>query len=191
MKNLLETKNYEAIRQALTENPSLANEGIPFDDANQALAHPLHRVCDGVFSGKYSDEEALEMAKIFVEFGADINGGKLVAKKDTPLIAASSLGADLVACYYVDQDAEIGHGGTHGGTALHWAAWCGRPLVVEKLIKAGAEINRICIDHQASPLFWAIHGFKFVDGKDPKPYAACARILIEAGADKTIPNGDG
>ncbi len=191
MKNLIENKNYAAIKQALSQNPNLANEGIPFDDMNPTKAHPLHRLCDAVFAKKITDDEAVEIAKIFVEFGANIEGGELVEKQDTPLIAAASLGADGVACFYVDQSAAIGHAGTHGGTALHWAAWCGRPKVVEKLIGAGAEINRICIDHQATPLFWAIHGFKFGNVENVKDYAECVKLLIEAGADKTIPNREG
>src|SRR5688500_15736266 len=127
MKQLLMAKDFTGIREALQKDPALANEAIPcLDGKNPARAHPLHRVCDGVISGLYTDEDALQMAKIFLEFGADINGVKMVHKRDTPLIAAASLHAEKTGEYYIDEGADILHVGTHGGTALHWAAWVGR-----------------------------------------------------------------
>ncbi len=191
MRSLIETKNYAAIRQTLVENPNLANEEIPCDERNPTKAHTLHRICDAVFAKKTTDDEALEIAKIFLEFGADVNGGKLVEKQDSPLVAAASLHADKVGILYIQHGADVSHRGCHGGTALHWAAWCGRPVLVQKLIESGAEINRICIDHQATPLFWAIHGFKFGKSENLENYAECVRLLVAAGADKTIPNRDG
>src|SRR5450432_3217055 len=101
MKKLIDSMNYEGIRRALSDNPDLANEGIPYDDVNTTKAHPLHRICDGVFSKKYTDEEAVSMAKIFLAYGAHINGDQLVEKQDTPLLAAASLNADQVAIFYV------------------------------------------------------------------------------------------
>lgn len=191
IKNLVDTKDYKGLKKTLSQNPELANEGIPYDSVNTTKAHPLHRLCDGVFSGTYSDEEAVEMAKIFLDYGANINGNELIEKKDTPLVAASSLHADKVAVFYIDQGAIINHPGCHGGTALHWAAWCGRPQVVEKLVKTDAEVNKKCIDFQATPLFWAIHGFKNCGSQNLQSYTQCVSTLLEAGANKSIPNVDG
>ena len=191
MKHLIETKNYAAIKEALANNPNLANEGITLGMFCFDKAYPLHRICDAVFAKKITEDEAVEIAKIFLEFGADVNGGELVEKQDSPLVAAASLHADKVGILYIERGADISHRGCHGGTALHWAAWCGRPVLMQKLIESGAEINRICIDHQATPLFWAIHGFKFGKGENLENYAECVRLLVEAGADRTIPNRDG
>jgi len=196
MKKLIENKDYEGIRQALSDNPDLANEGIPYDSVNTTKANPLHRICDAVFVNKITDNEGVEIAKIFLEFGAKIDGEKLVEKKDTPLIAASSLHADQVAIFYLENRANIKHPGTHGGTALHWAAWCGRDKVLGRLVKEGAEINKLCIDFKATPLFWAVHGLNVYLGnggdKNLLPnYLECVRILVQAGADKSIPNADG
>jgi hypothetical protein len=191
MKKLIDNKDYEGIRQALSNNPNLANEGIPYDDVNTTKAHPLHRLCDGVFSKKFTDEEAVKMAKIFLEYGADINGGELVEKQDTPLLAAASLHADQVAMLYIESGANINHAGCHGGTALHWAAWCGRDKVVGRLIQQGAEINKRCIDFNATPLFWAVHGSKNGDKDEAHNYPECVKILIQSGADKNIPNNGG
>jgi uncharacterized protein len=191
VKKLIAKKDYDGLRDILSQYPNLANEGIPYDDMNTTKAHPLHRICDGVFSGKYTDEEAVKMAKIFLEYGADINGNKLSENQDTPLIAASSLHADQVAIFYIESGAEINHAGCHGGTALHWAAWCGRPKVVGRLIQERAEINKRCVDFKATPLFWAVHGLKKGDKTNMHNHLECVKILIQSGADKNIPNGEG
>ena len=191
VKELIDKKDYEGLRNSLSQNPALANEGIPFDEINTTKAHPLHRICDGVYTGKYTDEAGVEMAKIFLEYGADINGGELTEKKDSPLVAAASLHADKVAILYIEQGAVINHPGCHGGTALHWAAWCGRPTVVERLIKEQAEINKRCIDFQSTPLFWAVHGWYSSDKKNMDSYLQCVSLLLQAGADKDIPNSGG
>jgi uncharacterized protein len=191
MKKLIDSADYEGIRQALTENPDLANQGIPYDEVNTTKDHPLHRICDGVFSKKFTDEEAVIMAKIFLANGAHINGDKLIEKQDTPLLAAASLNADQVANLYIENGADIHHAGCHGGTALHWAAWCGRDKVVSRLVEQGAEINKKCIDFKATPLFWAVHGLKNGGNNGNSNHLACVKILVQSGADKNIPNADG
>lgn len=188
IKKLIRSKDYNGLRQALSADPSLANEGIPFDEHNTALAHPLHRICDGVYAGTYTDEEAKKMAEIFLEYGADVNGFGFEEKKDTPLIAAASLAADQVGILYIEKGANIHHGGCHGGTALHWAAWCGRNILLKRLITEKPEINKLCIDFKSTPLLWAVHGYISCGRKDVNLYAECIKLLLEAGADKTIPN---
>jgi hypothetical protein len=191
IRELINNKDYQGIRQALSNDPNLANQGLPYDEVNIAEAHPLHRICDGVFSNKYTDEEAVEMAKIFLQHGANVNGNEMKEKQDTPLIAAASLHADKVGMLYIEHGADINHAGCHGGTALHWAAWCGRDKFVNRLIDEGAELHKLCIDFKSTPIFWAVHGIKNGNGKNIRQHFACVRILIEAGADKTIPNASG
>ncbi len=191
MKELITNKDYEGIRKALSQDPSLANEGIPFDETNTTKAHPLHRICDGVFSHSYADEEAVEMAKIFLEYGANVNGNGPTEKMDTPLTAAASLHAAKTGILYIENGADIHHAGCHGGTALHWAAWTGNDQLVNRLLAEGAAINKRCIDFMGTPLLWAIHGFKHGGPENRGNQLECARLLIAAGADKTIPNIDG
>src|SRR5690349_12570990 len=100
MRALMMANDLAGIRAALEKNPALANEGISCFDQNPAKAHPLHRICDGIMNELYSDEDGIEMAKIFLEFGADINGGKMVEKRDTPLVAAASLHAEKTGIFY-------------------------------------------------------------------------------------------
>jgi len=191
MKELIAAADYKGIQDLLSQHPALANEEIPFDEKNTATAHPLHRICDGVFANKYTDEQAVEMARLFLDAGARIEGNDPKEKKDTPLVAAASLHADQVALLYIDNKANIHHPGCHGGTALHWAAWCGRDVVVQKLVSENAAINRLCFDFKSTPLFWAVHGLRFGGEGNRHHQVECARLLLAAGADKTIPNFEG
>jgi uncharacterized protein len=191
MKELLINKDYEGIRKALSEDPSLANEGIPFDEKNTTKAHPLHRICDGVFAHSYTDKEAVEMARIFLAYGANVNGYELINGQDTPLTAAASLHAEETGILYIENGAAIDHAGCHGGTALHWAAWVGSDKLVEKLIREKADIHKRCVDFKSTPLLWAVHGFKHGGAENRRHQVECVRLLMEAGADKTVPNIEG
>lgn len=188
---LMDRADINGLCDLLKQYPDLANEDIAFDDDNPTKAHPLHRICDGVFAGKYTDNQAVEMAKIFLKAGANVDGNEWIEGKDSPLVAAASLHADEVALYYIKNGANIHHAGCHGGTALHWAAWCGRDKVVQNLIQAGADINKRCIDFTSTPLFWAVHGLKNGGENPMSNHVECAKMLVNAGADKNIPNVDG
>jgi len=191
IKKLIASKDLAGLHRLLTERPELANVGIPYDERNLTLAHPLHRICDGVFSKSLSDDEGAAIAGVFLEHGADVNGGELIHGRDTPLIAAASLLAEKVGLLYIDRGAAIHHAGTHGGTGLHWAAWTGQDRLVDRLIRAGADIHKLCIDFTSTPLLWAIHGYKNQDGGNVRNQVECARLLLDAGADKYITNKEG
>lgn len=184
IKKLALSLDFEGLRSLLEKNPSLANEGVPLDNNNMCLAHPLHRICDAVFYKIISDEQGVEIAKIFLDHGADVNGGALIEKQDSPLVAASSLHAEKVGILYVDRGANIHHRGCHGGTALHWAAWVGRDKLVEKLIRAGADIHRKCIDFDNTPLQWAVHGYTSGGNDNRHNQYQCAQLLMAAGAEQ-------
>lgn len=190
IKDLIRKVDLKGLDALLSQHPELANEELPLDD-NPAKAHPLHRLCDGVHSGIYSDKEAAEMAMIFLKHGAKINGNSLGFKKDTPLIGAASLGADEVALLYINSEAILEHGGCHGGTALHWAAWCGRDRVVERILREKIDLEKRCIDFNSTPLFWGVHGYKFGGGENRYHQIECVRMLIEAGAEKHTANAEG
>jgi uncharacterized protein len=181
-------KDLFRLGQLLSNQAFLANEGLPYDDMNTTLAHPLHRICDAVFSGKITDDEGVDLAKLFLMHGANVNGGIMEEGKDTPLIAAASLHADKVGILLLQHGADIKHAGTHGGTALHWAAWCGRPLLLEKLIEAGAPVNRLCGSFLATPLYWSLHAYNKGGQANKHAFQTCVKMLLNAGADAHIPN---
>jgi hypothetical protein len=189
IRDLVFSANLQELNSALRAHPELANEAISLPN-NPATAHPLHRICDGVSEQRYPEELGLALAKLFLDNGADVNV-KRAEGKDSPLTAACSLGCDQLALLYVQHGARVDHKGCHGGTALHWASWCGRDVVVETLVKVTPDINQRCIEYKATPLFWAIHGYRF-GGKDNRHHQInCARILLAHGADSLIPNFEG
>jgi len=191
IRELVEQVNLEGLRKLLSHHPELANAGIALGSQDATPAHPLHRICDGVHHRIYTDEQARGMAQVFVAFGANVNGVTLIENRDSPLTAAASLLADLTGIYYIEQGASIDHPGCHGGTALHWAAWCGRERLVRKLIDVGAPLERRCKDFASTPLFWAIHGYKFGGSDNRHHQIQCAQLLITAGAKKDTSNGEG
>ena len=187
--DLVFSADLQALSHRLRAHPELANERFSLPD-NPATAHPLHRICDGVFGRHYSEETGLELVKIFLDNGVDVNIERIDGK-DSPLTGACSLGCDQLALLYIQRGARVDHKGCHGGTALHWASWCGRDVVVENLVKLTPDINQRCIEYKATPLFWAIHGYRF-GGKDNRHHQVnCARILLASGADRSIPNFEG
>jgi hypothetical protein len=190
MKQLIYSGDVEGLDRALTENVTFAAEEISLPDGNPVKAVLLHRICDGVFMKKYSEETGVAMANVLLKHNAPLNTSSS-SSPDSPLTAACSLLCDQLALLYLKHGAKIDHRGCHGGTALHWAAWCGRDLVVEKLVTMKPEINQLCTDFKSTPLFWAIHGYKFGGNENRHHQIKCARILLQNGADRTIPNVKG
>ncbi|MEJ1240780.1 hypothetical protein WBG78_21725 [Chryseolinea sp. T2] len=191
IRTLIERVDIGSLRLLLARHPELANKGIGLKDRNEAVAHPLHRLCDGVFEGVYTDASAWQMAQVFVAAGANVNGVDLRRNQDSPLTAAASLSADQTGMYYVDIGASVTHCGCHGGTALHWAAWCGRDKLVAKLIWAGSLVNTRCTDFESTPLFWAVHGCKKGGLRNQHHQYQCVKLLIEAGAHVDTRNKEG
>ncbi|MBA4056863.1 MAG: hypothetical protein C0490_19270 [Marivirga sp.] len=189
VRDLVFSANLDALNTLLSADPKLANAPFSLPD-NPATGHPLHRICDGVSRGAYSELTGLELAKIFLNHGADVNVQRIDGE-DSPLTAACSLQCDQLALLYIQQGAHVEHRGCHGGTALHWASWCGRDILVNELVRLSPDINQRCIDFKSTPLFWAIHGYKFGGNNNHHRQVNCARILLDHGADPSIPNFEG
>ena len=183
VKKLIELKDYSGLKQLLSNDPELANKGItiPFDFMCRVEAHPLHRICDPVFTGKITDGEAVTMAKIFLENGAEIDGLKY---EGTPLLAAASLHAEQVGILYINEGADVHYSYKNDGvTALHWAAYCGLDKLVKRLIAANAEIDGLDKQHNSSPTGWAIHALKSNDKVNRYNQLNCIKLLLKSGAE--------
>lgn len=179
------TKDIEALRRALSKNPQLANAGIPIPGSqeNGKLGHPLHRLCDAVFSKIITDQEAIELAKVFLEFGADIDGYKSRGDINTPVSAAASLNAEALALFYLEQGADFRYAEPKGGsTTLHWAAICGLDRLTKKLIESGADINLRDMTYNSTPLGWAEHAMTGDDPGTLNHQQECIDLLLAAEA---------
>lgn len=182
VKQLLEQKDQEGLRKALADEPRLANQGmtIPYDLFCRVQAHPLHRLCDAVYSGKMMEEEALVLAGILLEHGADING----FGHGPPLLAAASLHTDQLGMLYIDHGADVRLTDAQDqASALHWAAYCGRDLLVDRLIQAQAPLDLPDRSHGSTPLGWALHALASMNKANLHHQPACLHLLVRAGAD--------
>lgn len=188
--DLIVSNNLDGLRAALTANPDLANEGVSLNidgKINSAKGHPLHRVCDAVFANKISDDDAIEIAKIFLEHGADIDGFMGQSDRNTPLIAAASLHAEQLGLFYIEKGANIFYAPPgDDGTALHWAAYCGEDQLVEKLIEKGANINQQDFSYQSTSCGWAIHVLESGETNNLHHQLTCIKLLLSAGTDKSL-----
>lgn len=185
---IISNYDLDKLRKALSANPALANEGVGLP-GNTAKGHPLHRICDAVFAKKISDEQAIEIAKILLEYDADIDGYMLRSDLNTPLIAAASLHAEQLGLFYIDHGANIFYAPkSDGGTALHWAAFCGRDKLVKRLIEANANINQLDTAYNSTPAGWAEYALADSEEGDTNFHhqQECIRLLLKAGTDRNL-----
>ncbi|MBU6365215.1 MAG: ankyrin repeat domain-containing protein, partial [Gemmatimonadetes bacterium] len=74
--------------------------------------------------------------------------------------------------------------GPWGGTALHWAAWHGRPRIVGALLALGAPVDQRDSQYGSSPIAWGAHGSAFGRAAADADYVAVIRLLAAAGASR-------
>ena len=126
----------QGLKSFLDANPGSANAEIALPGQDGPTAHALHRLCDAVFCHMIDEDSAVRMAELLIEAGASVDGNLPAEGRDTPLTAAASLYTDKLGSLYIKHGANLSHKGTYGGTALHWAAWCGRSALVGELLEA-------------------------------------------------------
>jgi ankyrin repeat protein len=176
---LIEKGDLEGLSRALQLEPTLANEAIHWTLNQANTSDPLHFVSDCVGHGWLADAKASDLAKELLAHGASIDGS---AGRETPLIAAASLGAGEVARVLIEAGAALERTSVFGARALHWAAWTGEAATVGRLVTHGASLEARCSEFGATPLFWAIHGFGPAGPKPTTEQVEAARLLIRAGA---------
>lgn len=168
-----------AVRRALASDSGLANRAVRWFLNQENESDPLHYVSDCVAQGWLTNGKEGEIAALLLAHGAAINGSE---GRESPLIAAASLGAERVSRVLIKAGAKLESASVFGARALHWAAWMGMPSTVELLIAHGADIEAKCSEFQATPLFWAVHGYGPDGPKKKNDQVGAARLLIEAGA---------
>lgn len=185
VRRFIEQGAFEKLDTLLSNKPQLANEGItiPFEFFCRTKAHPLHRICDPVISGKLSDDNALRFAEIFIKHGSRIEGDRYINGADSPLLACASLHAEKVGIYLIEQGADVNSvGNSDGASALHWASFCGRHLLIKKLLDAGADLSLKDKNHNCTPLHWAVHCLTSNDENNIWHQYECIELLLKAGA---------
>ncbi len=108
--------------------------------------------------------------------GAAQQAAALIRAAETGNIAALTVMLDLG--FAVDA-----HGGDHGGTALHAAAYAGSANAVRLLLDRGASVMARDETWDSHPLVWASIGSSERRDLNPHPdWAGVVRALLQAGA---------
>lgn len=185
---LIEQGDTAGLRRALELDSSLANRPVRWYLNQHNESDPLHYVSDCVGHGWLTGGRDRALAELLIAHGATLNGND---GRESPLIAAASLGAEHTADVLIKAGADLESTSVFGARALHWAAWTGMPSIVERLLAAGAAVDPRCLRFGATPLFWAVHGYG-PDGPSPKQaQVEAARLLIRAGAAVHTSNNHG
>lgn len=185
---MIELGDAQGIRSALSTDPELANRTIHWYLNQPNESDPLHFICDCVGHGTLSNGKEGEIAKLLLAHGASINGTQ---GRESPLIAAASLGAERVARVLVESGAELESTALFGARALHWAAWTGASSTVQLLLDRGARFEVKCSEFGATPLFWAVHGYGPDGPAEKQDQVGAARAMIKAGAKVATSNKHG
>ena len=185
---LLEAGDLQGLKSALASDPEMANQSVEWflNQANES--DPLHYVCDCVFYDCLDDAQAAEVAALLLEYGALMEGGK---GRESPLIAATSLGAEAVAKLLIESGANVEAPAVFGARPLHWAASIGLPSTVALLIQHGAELEAKCAEFGATPLYWAAFGCGPNGPHKKRDPLGAAKVLIDAGASVDTTNNQG
>lgn len=179
LRKLIDSGDCCGLRALLKSNPDYANRPVSWYLNQPNESDPLHYVCDSVFNGWLKEECGAEIAALLLNSGAAIEGA---GEKESPLIAATSLGVESVAKLLIDTGADIEAMGVFGARPLHWAAAVGLPSTVETLLKNGAELEAKCTEFASTPLFWAVVGAGPNGPNRKREPLLSAKVLINAGA---------
>jgi ankyrin repeat protein len=186
-RRLIEQGDADGVRSALARDSSLANRTIRWHLNQDNESDLLHYVSDCVSQGWLTNGNEAEIAKLLLAHGAAIDGND---GRESPLIAAASLGAEKVATVLMDTGANLEATSIYNARALHWAAWVGMSRTVEQLVSRGAALEEKDSEFGATPLFWAVHGYG-PDGPAKQDQVGAARILLAAGANALTSNKQG
>lgn len=185
LKEIIEQGRVDALNDFLSENPGYANQKIRWGSFKEIETDPLHYVSDCVFNGLLTNGKEADIARVLLAHSANLEGSE---KAESPLIGAVSLSAEKVATVLIEAGADINAISIYGANALHWAAYVGLPGIVSRLLDKGADIEKRCIAFQATPLFWAVQGFRKSKKADKSSIVAAAKVLVDAGADVNAKN---
>src|SRR5687768_1150884 len=137
-RKLIEAGDVESVKNALAADPLLANGTVVWGLRQERESDPLHFVCDCVSEEWIDAEKAAELARVLLAHGATVDGTN---GRETPLLGATSLGAEKVANMLIESGADIKATSIFGAGPLHWAAYMGLPSTVDLLVQRGAEIE--------------------------------------------------
>lgn len=126
---------------------------------------------------------SIEVAKLLLDAGADPNAKDEL--QDSAFLYAGAEGIDEILIETLKHGADVTSTNRYGGTALIPASEHGFVSTVKILLEAGVPVNHI------NNLGWTALHEAIVLGTGSAEHVETVRLLIEGGADVTIPDGDG
>ena len=177
----IEAADVDGLRAQVVRDPALADADVTWGEGGKNVVPPLHFVCDAVFRGLATQDQALAMADVLLNAGVDPE--RPYAKSgDSFLIAAASLGAESVGLRLVEDGVDITRRGLFGATALHWAAMMGLDRLSRALVECGAELELVDTRYDCTPLQWALHGWQQGTGGQRDRIPRVVSLLVSRGA---------
>ena len=181
VKQALEAGDADALRALVAADPALRDADVRFGPDDRHAVPPLHYACDLVFREVVSQEQGLALAEVLLAAGVDAD--RVYAKSgDTFLIAAASLGAEGIGLRLLEHGVDIHGRGLFGATALHWAAFMGADRLAGALAAAGGELELRDVQHECTPLEWALHAWTDGTNGSREGVPRAARALVARGA---------
>ncbi len=155
----------------------------------------------------------LPKIRILLDSGQDVNG-ELDDEKRSALLLGSFYGDPELIKLLIEKGADVNATDKYGRTALHFAARAGKCENIGVLVTSGAQLERTEIKNYYTPLMEAAWAGKSqaagclaqvgsgIDSQDGFGFtalmhavwsrdAATVKILLEAGADKSLRNRQG
>lgn len=155
MKIAIQRGDAQLVQRLLAQDPSRANTLIRWGENDRLQTPPLHFVSDMIWDGTLAFGRELPVVDALIGAGADLD-----AQNGSPLNAAASLGAEDIGIRLLDAGARADLLGRFGETALHWAAHLGASRLVDRLVQAGSPLDVNDRQYHATPLGWAMHGWR-------------------------------
>jgi ankyrin repeat protein len=152
----------------------LITEGVAIDDRNAdgetALLVATH-------------DNRVDIARLLILAGADVNAKDRI--HDSPYLYAGARGHLEILKLTLSHGADLKSTNRYGGTALIPAAERGHVETVRTLIEAG-----VAVDH-VNNLGWTALLEAVLLGDGGERHVAIVKILLEAGADPSLPDREG
>ena len=124
----------------------------------------------------------VDVARLLVEAGADVNH-KDVTEQSAYLISTSEVGDDpRLLDLMLASGARVQAKDSFNGTGLIRAAERGFPVIIDRLLDAGIQVDHV------NELGWTALHEAVILGRGTEPYVRVVRRLVDAGADVALPS---
>ena len=128
----------------------------------------------------------IEMVKLLVEFGADINAKN--NKLETPLHFAAAFNHEEIVRLLIELECEANCEDSLTKSPLHCAIKWSNSKVIEMLLQYGFAVNQKCCREETTPLHVAVdYGFEFLGSES----VHIPQLLLQHGADREAKNALG